>query len=158
MPSFRCIGSDASQIWCARRKQEHLPGEVVCECNEASVPFEGSGRSPVVLDVEAGERFRHYTLRVPQNLRYLDGHFPGFPVVPAVAQLQWAMDGARDLLDREPILYAIEALKFTGLLRPDQVFDLRVDLALSGDAVTFRLWHGNQVYSSGRCLLTDEHT
>jgi hypothetical protein len=31
------------------------------------MPSEGSSGSPVVLAVETGDRFRHYTLRVPQG-------------------------------------------------------------------------------------------
>jgi 3-hydroxymyristoyl/3-hydroxydecanoyl-(acyl carrier protein) dehydratase len=119
--------------------------------------FDSSTTSPVVLAVDGGEGFRQYMLRVPVDSEYLEGHFPGFPVVPAVVQLQWVMRCAHELLGREPSLHTIEALKFKRLLRPAQTFYLRVDVTSGGDAMTFRLWSDEWVFSSGRCLLNDSN-
>ena len=100
----------------------------------------------------AGDRIRERTLSVPGTAGYLDGHFPGFPVVPAVVQVQWVMELARELAGRPLVLERIEALKFRRLLRPGQVLRLRVALVPTGDAAEFRLWGDGHLSASGRCV------
>jgi len=108
---------------------------------------------PEILGELAGERVREKTLKVPENLAYLEGHFPKFPVVPAAVQIQWVMAVAREMLETEPILQRLEALRFKAPLRPAQVFRLTLQLLPSGDTLDFRLWDEDQIFSSGRCLL-----
>jgi acyl-coenzyme A synthetase/AMP-(fatty) acid ligase len=92
-------------------------------------------------------------LRVPPDLVFLAGHFPGFPVVPGVVQLRWVMAAAADVLGAEPEVAQIEALKFHELLLPGQDFDLAVELAPEGRSFRFRLADGARVFASGRCRL-----
>ncbi len=96
--------------------------------------------------------FSERKMKVPENLGWFEGHFPNFPVVPAVVQIQWVMDVARELLGKAVVLERIEGLKFKELLRPGQVFRLRVELSASRDALEFRLWEEGHMFSSGRCL------
>lgn len=104
----------------------------------------------------AEDGIRERTLLVSGTAGYLDGHFPGFPVVPAVVQVQWVMELARELAGRPLVLQRIEALKFRRLLRPGQVLRLRVALAPSGDAVDFRLWGDGHLSASGRCVFASD--
>ncbi len=92
-------------------------------------------------------------LRVPHDLVFLAGHFPGFPVVPGVVQLRWVMAAAADVLGAEPAVAQIEALKLRELLLPGQDFDLVVELAPDGRSFRFRLGDGARVFASGRCRL-----
>ena len=92
-------------------------------------------------------------LRVPHDLVFLAGHFPGFPVVPAVVQLRWVMAAAADVLGSEPAVLRVDALKFRGLLLPGQDFDLEVELSSDGRSFRFRLGDGARVFASGRCRL-----
>jgi acyl-coenzyme A synthetase/AMP-(fatty) acid ligase len=112
--------------------------------------FDPSVTSPELLSEARESGSCERTLRVPPNLAYLQGHFPGFPVVPGVAQIKWVMDVARTLVGREMRLAGLEALKFKELLRPGQVFQLRVDVGPAPDTLTFRLWTGGTVFASGR--------
>jgi GT2 family glycosyltransferase len=89
-------------------------------------------------------------LKVPEDLEYLSGHFPGFPVVPGVAQIGWVLDAAREVLAGPAALRAVEALKFKRLLRPADVVRLRVELSTDRTRVDFRLWDDDGVVSSGR--------
>ena len=122
----------------------------------APVPLPERPRHPETLaeDERSGERLVRW-LRVPTDLAYLDGHFEGFPVVPGVVQLRWALDAAGELLGGAPCVREIEALKFKDLLRPGQRFALRVEVADGGKRLRFRLGdeHDDQLYSSGRCTL-----
>ena len=89
-------------------------------------------------------------MKVPDDLEYLSGHFPGFPVVPGVAQIGWVLDAARAVLAGPATLRAVEALKFKRLLRPADVVRLRVELSTDRTRVDFRLWDDDGVVSSGR--------
>jgi hypothetical protein len=95
-------------------------------------------------------------LKVPEDLEYLSGHFPGFPVVPGVAQIGWVLDAAREVLAGPATLRAVEALKFKRLLRPADVVHLRVELSTDRSTVDFRLWDDGGVVSSGRLRLAPE--
>ena len=95
-------------------------------------------------------------MKVPEDLEYLAGHFPGFPVVPGVAQLGWVVEAARELLGRPTSVQGIEALKFKRLLRPADVVHLRVELSADRNALDFRFWDDGGVVSSGRLRLVAE--
>ncbi len=118
-----------------------------------STAYDPSATSPELLDQTTAGRTRERALRVPPNLGWLDGHFPGAPVVPGVAQIQWVMDAARTFGRDEPTLTRIESLKFKDVLRPGDVFRLRVELSPTGDRLDFRLWNDRAMFSSGRCIL-----
>src|SRR2546422_809778 len=108
---------------------------------------------PRVLENARGEHRCERLLKVPDDLEYLAGHFPGFPVVPGIAQIGWVLDAARDVLGVPTALRGIEALKFKRLLRPADVVHLRVDLSPDRGALDFRLWDDAGVVSSGRLRL-----
>ncbi len=112
--------------------------------------FDPSVTSPEVLGETKEDGSCERRLRVPPRLGYLQGHFPGFPVVPGVVQVHWVMDIARSIAGSDVRLASLEALKFKQLLRPGQIFHLRVDLAPGRDTLRFRLWSGSTVFSSGR--------
>ena len=109
---------------------------------------------PVTLEVldetRDGDRIEQ-RLRVPMDLPCLEGHFPGFPVLPGLAQLGWACE-AGALLTGEPLVPArIEALKFRELLRPGVEFSATA--ALARDLVTFEVRCDDRVVASGRLRL-----
>ena len=109
---------------------------------------------PRVLEHAHSARSCERLLKVPADLEYLAGHFPGFPVVPGIAQIGWVLDATRDVLGAPPTLRGIEALKFKRLLRPADVVRLRVEMSPDRGALDFRLWDDAGVVSSGRLRLT----
>jgi acyl-CoA synthetase (AMP-forming)/AMP-acid ligase II len=115
---------------------------------------------PVVTAERCGELVIERSLLVPEDLAFLEGHFEGFPVVAGVVQLHWVMAAVTELLGRAPELRGMEALKFKDLLLPGQAFQMRVDIDDARERVHFKLWEGERVFSSGRCLLasaTERH-
>src|SRR5205085_10444782 len=108
---------------------------------------------PRILEHARSARGCEQRLQIPVDLEYLAGHFPGFPVVPGVAQIGWVLDATRDVLGAPATLGGIEALKFKRLLRPADVVRLRVELAPDRNALDFRLWDDAGVVSSGRLRL-----
>jgi acyl-coenzyme A synthetase/AMP-(fatty) acid ligase len=91
-------------------------------------------------------------MRIPWDLAYLDGHFPGAPVVGGVAQLHFAMAALEELLGEPPAISVLEALKFHDVLLPGQEVLLRVE-RLAADRFHFSLADAerpDRAFASGR--------
>jgi 3-hydroxymyristoyl/3-hydroxydecanoyl-(acyl carrier protein) dehydratase len=93
-----------------------------------------AAREPRLLgENRSGDRVE-LLIEIPQELFWCEGHFPGFPVVPGVVQLAWAVAQGRRLF---PLALGAPVLqvKFRQLIRPGD----RLTLALSHDAAKRRL-------------------
>lgn len=92
-------------------------------------------------------------MNIGTDLRVFDGHFPQTPIVPGIAQVDWAMSWGREAFSIKGHLLRIEVLKFQRLMRPGH----RVRLALSWNAekstLTFKYTGAKAVYSSGKMVL-----
>jgi len=121
--------------------------------------FERSGerpRTPWLLGEQRSTGKLVRQLAVPRDLAQLEGHYEGFPVVPGVVQLGWAMQAAVALLGHAPAPQRIDALKFPALLRPGDRVQLELCLEPGDTRLRFRLTElakPSRVFSSGRCQL-----
>jgi acyl-coenzyme A synthetase/AMP-(fatty) acid ligase len=101
-------------------------------------------------------------LRIPGDLPFLEGHFPGRPLVAGVVQVHFVMAAVEQLLGRAPRLESLERLKFRELLMPGQevLLHVQLDPREDGDRFGFSLVDAAEparVFSSGRGrLATDE--
>jgi len=110
-------------------------------------------REPEILgETREGDRIER-RLRIPEQLAFLDGHFPGNPVVPGVVTLRWALAAAGALLGAEPVLAGVERLKFHEMLRPGDELVLEVKLDRATGDFEFRAGAGARRFASGRCRL-----
>lgn len=111
---------------------------------------------PLVLDELRGERSIERTCEVPDDLHCFRGHFPGFPVVPGVLQLDWAMEIGAVLLDAPPVIREIASFKLISPLQPRVRFRIHValeDTQDDGVALRFSLTGRKEKFSVGRILL-----
>lgn len=106
-----------------------------------------------VLEEQRGAATCRRTLRIPAEAEWLDGHFPGFAVVPAVVQLLWVMDALRSLCGDRVSVRRLEALKFRGMIRPGDLIHLDLELRGPEGPVQFRLSDERAVYATGRCVV-----
>jgi len=118
---------------------------------------QSSERAPVLVPSVLAERrdarSLERELRVPAELAFLDGHFPGQPVVAGVVQLHWVMLAAADLLGATPRVRALEGLRFRDVLLPEQVFRLSLELSEARNLLRFELRAGERIFASGRARL-----
>jgi acyl-coenzyme A synthetase/AMP-(fatty) acid ligase len=135
-----------------RDAQDKIPAAALRAAFEDG-PTGGRPRTAQILHErrDIGVVERH--LAVPDDLAQLEGHFDGFPVVPGVVQIGWAMQAAADLLGRDPQLAGLEALKFPQPLRPGRSPTLRLECSEDGRRLRFRLFDGDDVFATGRALL-----
>jgi len=84
-------------------------------------------KEPDVIKIVSTENASELTIVFPADAEYLDGHFPGFPVVPGVAQVHWAAEFAARLLKAELKIIQMQSIKFSRIIAPGSVVTLNID-------------------------------
>jgi uncharacterized membrane protein/acyl-CoA synthetase (AMP-forming)/AMP-acid ligase II/3-hydroxymyristoyl/3-hydroxydecanoyl-(acyl carrier protein) dehydratase len=86
---------------------------------------------------------------VPEDSSYFDGHFPGFPILPAVAQADIVLRYAARYLGTGLTPSEIRRMKFINLIRPLTPHLLRIEK--KGETLVFTITSlsGEVVYSTG---------
>jgi 3-hydroxymyristoyl/3-hydroxydecanoyl-(acyl carrier protein) dehydratase len=108
---------------------------------------------PVVVDRRIEGLAAEIELVVPHDLRYLEGHFPGLPVVPGVVQIKWVVALAHRYLDVTGGFCGFEALKFQQVLGPGVRATLKLEFVPANGKLRFAFESDHASYSSGRLLL-----
>lgn len=103
-------------------------------------------RRPVPGQVELG-------LLLPPSLHWFQGHFPGFPILPGVVQVHWAVAQAARELGLAGPWRGLQALKFQRPLRPGQSVTLGLKACPDGKAFDFAYTSEGGRHSSGRVRL-----
>jgi 3-hydroxymyristoyl/3-hydroxydecanoyl-(acyl carrier protein) dehydratase len=96
-----------------------------------------------------------FTLDLTPDLPVFDGHFPATSILPAIAQIDWALRLARAHFPVPAGFKAAHALKFLRIVQAPVKLSLR--LAPAGEhAVSFTYSHRGSACSSGRIEFTDD--
>ncbi len=64
------------------------------------------------------------TVTVPANSPWFSGHFPGNPILPAIAQISIVFDMIRQAIKKPVILKAFSRVKFRRIILPDEEMDI----------------------------------
>ena len=91
-------------------------------------------------------------LDVTPELAVFDGHFPGLPVLPGVAQLDWAIEFARTCFALPGRFVRAEALKFQRPVFPGMTLELQLDWRADATQLTFEFSSPAGVHSGGRVV------
>ncbi|MDP1825810.1 MAG: AMP-binding protein [Archangium sp.] len=94
------------------------------------------------------------SMTISPSLRVLDGHFPGTPVVPGVAQLDWAVGWGREAFGFTGRFTRLEVLKFQALMLPGHQVKLVLDWNAERSTLTFKFTSETASYSSGRVVFS----
>jgi 3-hydroxymyristoyl/3-hydroxydecanoyl-(acyl carrier protein) dehydratase len=88
-------------------------------------------------------------IRVPSDLLWFQGHFPGDPVLPAVVQLHEALMLARKIWPDLVRLRTVARAKFQSPIRPADALTMHLRRSSGSGAIGFRYVRASQVCSSG---------
>ncbi len=107
---------------------------------------------PIVVSKAFNSSHGEFDLIVPQNLFFLQGHFPDRPILPGVAQVHWAILLARLGLPLKPNFLGVEALKFHRVIKPET--RLKLILEYVGDTGKLHFSYTSEfgLHSKGRIL------
>jgi 3-hydroxymyristoyl/3-hydroxydecanoyl-(acyl carrier protein) dehydratase len=95
-------------------------------------------------------------LEITADLAAFDGHFPGTPILPAVAQIDWAVRIARAEFALPARFHALRALKFLAIVQPPVELTLDLTRAPDGRSVAFSYLRAGTACSSGRIEFADD--
>jgi acyl-CoA synthetase (AMP-forming)/AMP-acid ligase II/3-hydroxymyristoyl/3-hydroxydecanoyl-(acyl carrier protein) dehydratase len=91
-------------------------------------------------------------LHIPGNLLYFDGHFDAAPILPGIAQLNWAIGFGHQYFDLPPVFTAVHALKFQKIIAPGSTVMLELQHDPSKAALHFSLHSASGQHASGRIM------
>lgn len=114
----------------------------------------GSRKLPLVHDANASNHELTIEFEVPESLVYVEGHFPDFPLVPGVVQVNWVLHFLEEQVGIRGDLNKIDVLKFNSMLRPGDRGRLEVEVDPSEGQVAFEYLSDSDLISSGRLDMT----
>lgn len=90
-----------------------------------------------------------FAFRVEEQLFQLQGHFPNEPILPGVAQIDWAAKFARRYLGMEGDIIRVGQLKFTQIIAGGSDVRLHLDWRRDAGRLYFTYHMGGENCSSG---------
>jgi 3-hydroxymyristoyl/3-hydroxydecanoyl-(acyl carrier protein) dehydratase len=87
------------------------------------------------------------TLYISENLSCFAGHFPNFPILPGVMQLNWAVSYARDFFALQAPVMNVERLKFTCPIQPNMTVQFSISLDSEKKFAHFRYYSSTHLAS-----------
>ena len=118
----------------------------------ATATSEGFGQLDREKIIEKTENSVSLEFTIPGTSLYFDGHFPGFPILPAVAQTEIILRYAARHLGTGIDPSEMKRIKFTSFIRPDM--RLLLKLTKNEKTISFHLSSpgGETVYSTGTVI------
>ena len=98
------------------------------------------------------------SLALTPDLLVFDGHFPGAPILPGVAQVDWAIGFARQRFALPARFLRLDALKFSQPALPGMTLDLELHWNAAAATVQFEYRSTAGRHSSGRIVFADAET
>ncbi len=116
---------------------------------EVSVKF-----PQIMSQAQPDEKTVTLQLFVSHEIEYFKGHFPGFPILPGVVQLDWAILFAHQFfgVKKEKILN-VEQIKFIKAILPERLVTL--SLEFEANKLSFKYFHDDVVCSSGKIRVSE---
>jgi acyl-coenzyme A synthetase/AMP-(fatty) acid ligase len=134
------------------RYVRELPVNTQGKATEALLSALFQPERPVAQWQERGATQAVATLDVQPDLRVFDGHFPGAPVLPGVAQLDWVAEVAREAFALPPNFRRVEQLKFQLPVLPPAQLRLQLEWQEATGQLGFRFTSERGTHSSGRLV------
>ena len=93
-----------------------------------------------------------FEINVPEELFFLQGHFPEQAILPGVVQIHWAIQLAKLRLGLVATFVGIEGLKFHRVIKPGTPLKLTIEKSDESDKLKFSYLSDLGMHSQGRVL------
>lgn len=103
-----------------------------------------------LLELHAEAEGWRCLIEVPPSSPYFEGHFPGQPVLPGVAQLDIVVDLLQRCLERDLDARALRQVRFRELVQPGDRLDVRLSRPDASGECAFRMETRGKLAASGR--------
>jgi 3-hydroxymyristoyl/3-hydroxydecanoyl-(acyl carrier protein) dehydratase len=89
-------------------------------------------------------------IHVPSDSSWFDGHFPGEPILPGVAQIGMVVDAIRKARNQDLKISSVRRVRFKRIIRPDdQLKIIAVPLKQEAGSYSFRILIRDEAVCSG---------
>jgi 3-hydroxymyristoyl/3-hydroxydecanoyl-(acyl carrier protein) dehydratase len=88
-------------------------------------------------------------INLREDMQVFDGHFPGNPILPGVAQVDWAIGLAEKHLGPLGNFFGLEKIKFNALVNPGDTLKLVLEYDRQRGRLMFRYEREESPISSG---------
>lgn len=142
--------SSAPRHW---RFVSALPSNSQGKTQQAALQVLFDPRRPQPRLLEATPTSAALRIVADAALPQFDGHFPKHPVLPGVAQLEWAILLGRELFPAlPPTFLALEGLKFQQVITPGMTVTLNLEFKPEAGRLAFKYSSARGPHASGRVL------
>ncbi|AZN36305.1 AMP-binding protein [Iodobacter ciconiae] len=146
---------DASALPRRFRYVRALPGNTQGKTTYAALLTLFDPRRPDARLIEQNKNTALLAINVSASSPFFDGHFNKAPILPGVAQLDWALCLARELFELPAMFLRMEVLKFQQIIPPHSQIQLELKI-LSKETetiLTFKFLSTAGTHASGRIIL-----
>ena len=89
-------------------------------------------------------------IQVPSDSPWFDGHFPGEPILPGVAQIGMVFDAIKKARNQDLKISSVRRVRFKRIIRPDDRLKIiAAPLKQEIDAYSFRILIQDETICSG---------
>ncbi len=92
-------------------------------------------------------------IHVPANASWFDGHFPDWPVLPGIAQLDMVYELIRHALDGPVRVVEVSRVRFKQRIAPDDRLNVMTELRQGNGRYAFRITRDDEVVCTGTMTL-----
>ncbi|GEN09597.1 Acyl-coenzyme A synthetase/AMP-(fatty) acid ligase [Myxococcus fulvus] len=139
------------------RYLEAMPVNSQGKSTEAALTALFDSRRPPLRVLEQGPEKAVLSLETPASLPQFKGHFPQKAILPGVAQIEWAIQLARELFTLPPHFLRMEVVKFQQLIVPETQVTLELTWSAAKGSLHFKYTSEAGTHGSGRILFTEVH-
>ena len=95
-------------------------------------------------------------IQVPSDSPWFDGHFPGEPILPGVAQIGMVFDAIRKARNQDLKISSVRRVRFKQIIRPDDKLKLiAAPLKENDGAYSFRILVENEAVCNGVMMVEE---
>ncbi|PMH44597.1 hypothetical protein BCU68_03610 [Vibrio sp. 10N.286.49.B3] len=108
---------------------------------------------PQIKSIELVNNKAVITLYIQPELKYFSGHFEHFPILPGVAQLDWAIYYASEYFKQSFQLSGMDLIKYQQPVKPGALLTLELLWLSDKNKLQFHYFDHECTYSKGKVKL-----